>query len=84
MVEISSLFPRTFFVVISLVEKSTLFPRTFFDVISLVEKSTLFPLTFPRILGNVKMIESVNSSMKSLFVLAQNAFTFHTEVFHEY
>ena len=43
---ISTLFPRTFFDVISLVEKPTLFQRTLFDVISIVEKSKLFPRTF--------------------------------------
>ena len=44
-VEKSTLLPRTFFNVISMVEKSTLFPRTFIGVISLVGKSMLFPRT---------------------------------------
>ena len=39
---ISTLFPRTFFDVISMVEKSIVFLLTFCDVILMVEKSTSF------------------------------------------
>ena len=44
--QISTLFPRTFFDVISLVKISTAFLLTFFNLILMVKKSTLFARTF--------------------------------------
>ena len=46
MVEKSTLFPQTFFDVISLVKKSMLFSLTLFHVILMVEKTTLFACIF--------------------------------------
>ena len=50
----STLFPCTFFHVMSMVKKSTFFSRTFFDVLLLVEKSKLFPCTFSDVISMVK------------------------------
>ena len=51
----NSMFPCTFFSVITMLEKSTLFPLIFFDVISIVEKSSLLPRSFFQVISLIEI-----------------------------
>ena len=76
MFEKSTLFPRTFIGVISLVEKFTLFPRTFFNIILMVEKSTLFPRTFFDVICLVEICTLFLLTFMDVILMGKNLTSF--------
>ena len=69
----STLSPRTFLDVISMVKKFTLFPRTLFDVISMVKR---FPRTFFNAVSLVKICTLFSLTFFDVILMDKNSTSF--------